>query len=279
MNKLKPYNFSVIFLIIISFLITQIISILGAQKIRNLIGMNILTPQRNGFDFWQMIIVFFVGTIIFLSFLRLSKSRILFEILFSLAVFFGVWLILGTFFAEDYAVIFASLIILLRYFYPTPFTQNLSIILGIAGLSLSIGLVLSANEVLIVLVLLSFYDIIAVFITKHMVKMFKGLLERGVIVALIIPFEYKNILKNLKEIKPKDKFMFLGTGDLALPTVFVVSAYLENWVLALGAILGSLVGVYLTQTIFFIGRKRPIPALPPIATCTIIGYAIALLLN
>lgn len=279
MNQLRPHNFNILLFTITSFLLVEGLGILGAHKAMQLIkSQAVEISQKNGFEFWQMIIIFFVGTLIFFSFLRLSRGRILFEILFILAVFFGVWLILGTFLPEGVAIILASLTILSRYLYPSPLTQNLAIILGISGLAVGIGLALSVKAVLILLVLLSFYDIIAVFVTKHMVKMFKGLLEKGIIMALMIPFDIKDLFKKFKKIKPKDKFMFLGTGDLALPAVFVVSSFGEGWITTIGAVLGSLVGLYATQTIFFIGRKKPIPALPPIATGTILGYLIGIII-
>lgn len=263
----------------VAFLITEGLGILGARKAYQFVGAQMIeASQRTGFEFWQMIIVFFIGTLIFLSFLKMSRGRIIFDILFSFAVFFGVWLVFGAFLPEGAAILIAAAVILVRYFYPSPVTQNLAIVLGIAGLSIGIGLALSLKEVLIILVLLSFYDIIAVFITKHMVKMFKGLLEKGVIMALIIPFDLKDLFKNFKKIQMKGKFMFLGTGDLALPAVFIVAALPHGWVPTIGAIVGSLSGLYFLQTKFVMARKRPLPALPPIATGTILGYLVGILL-
>ncbi|MEA3272132.1 MAG: presenilin family intramembrane aspartyl protease [Patescibacteria group bacterium] len=279
MKQLRPFNINILLFTVVCFLITQGLGILGAQRAYQFAGSQMTEiAQRSGFEFWQMIIIFFVGTLIFLSFLKMSRGKIFFDILFSFAVFFGVWLIVEVFLPKDVAILIAATVIFVRYFYPTPFTQNLAIILGIAGLSVGIGLVLSVKEVLIILVLLSFYDIIAVFVTKHMVKMFRGLLERGVIMALMIPFDVKDLFLKFKKIKPKDKFMFLGTGDLALPTVFIVAILPYGWLPTIGAVIGSLVGLYITQTIFLTGRKRPIPALPPIATGTILGYLVGMVI-
>ncbi|NQU83878.1 MAG: hypothetical protein HQ536_04155 [Parcubacteria group bacterium] len=301
MKQLQPFNFSITIFTFAAFLITEGLAIFGATRMRQLFESGVMeAPQRAGFDFFQMIMVFFVGTFVLLAFLRMSRGKVFFDVLFSLAVFFGVWVIFGTFLPNSLAILFASAILLLRYFYPSPFTQNLAIILGIAGLSIGLGMALSVMEVLILLVVLSFYDIIAVFVTKHMVRMFKGLLKRGVIMALMIPFEAGDLFiplrattRRVEKLKSKFarhrksssrvsaggyKFMFLGTGDLALPTVFIISALPQGWAPTIGAVVGSLIGLYLTQTIFFTGRKKPIPALPPIATGTILGYAIGLLL-
>ena len=120
---------------------------------------------------------------------------------------------------------------------------------------------------IVLLAVFSVYDIIAVYKTKHMVKMARDMMEAGAIFGLIIATK-----------KPKD-FMILGSGDILLPLILsaTVAAYS-----ILGAVIISLfaaAGLFVTHLLFSNQKRRkPMAALPPIATLSIIGYLVFLLI-
>ena len=66
--------------------------------------------------------------------------------------------------------------------------HNAGIILGIAGIGSLLGLAISPGTAVIIMIILSFYDIVAVYTTKHMVKMAKVMMESGAIFGFIIFF-------------------------------------------------------------------------------------------
>lgn len=228
-----------------------------------------------GLTLAEFIIIFFFATALLLLLIRFLKGRFFFEFIFSLAIFGGLWFLAILVLPLDLAVIVASGLTLARIFIPLVFVQNFVMIFGIAGVASAIGAPTPWQTILAILLILSIYDIIAVYETKHMVTMFKGLLERGVIFALILPERFRLQFSHLREVKPGEGFFFLGTGDLALPTMFVVSAFVADSILGVGAALGSIAGLVLTDLIFAWGRRRPMPALPPIALGTIVGFTLA----
>ena len=162
---------------------------------------------------------------------------------------------------------------------PRIWIHNLAIILGLAGISATIGLDLLPLGVVVILIILSIYDYIAVYRTKTMVKMFKGLLARGVIFSIIIPEHVKNWFVETRKVKPKEGFMFLGTGDIALPMIFAASALKESIISSMAIIIGALIGLMMIHVLFRLQKRRePMPALPPIAFFSILGYLISLFL-
>jgi presenilin-like A22 family membrane protease len=157
---------------------------------------------------------------------------------------------------------------------PIVLNQNLLIIFSLAGIGASLGLGLKPEAVILILIILSIYDFIAVYKTKHMVKIAKDMIEAGTILGLVFPFEPLGFLKSTKEIKPGEgKFLVLGGGDVAFPLIFSVSllkfGILKPFIVALF----SLLGLFANFLIFIFQKERKaIPALPLISLFSIIGY-------
>lgn len=97
--------------------------------------------------------------------------------------------------------------------------------------------------------------------------------------GLIIPQKISDFLENPKEVKLKEKFVILGGGDVIFPLIFSVSMLSQGIISVLIVAFFSLLGLVASFAIFILQKKRqPIPALPPIALLSIIGYIITLLI-
>jgi presenilin-like A22 family membrane protease len=143
--------------------------------------------------------------------------------------------------------------------------MNGILILTMGGISGYLGASLGIVPSLLLLLLLSAYDIIAVFGTKHMVTLAKG--AKGKIPMLSVPL--------------KERFLGIGTGDLALPSVFTVSIlreYSQNLPLVMITVLGGLIG--LISLFFYILKREKVtlPALPPITIGLVIGFLVGLVM-
>ncbi len=228
-------------------------------------------------DLFQFLVAFFIATSLMLFFLKLYKGKFLFEFFFAGAVVFGAQGPLGILFTKFEAFLIAIAVVILRFVYPRIWTQNMAIILGIAGISASLGMSIKPLMVLFILILLSIYDIIAVYKTRHMIKLFKGMAKKGAVLALIIPKNFSKWLNKFEIIRSENKneFIFLGTGDLALPLLFAVSAFSLGIQFSLAIIFGAIVGFIADHLIFVTQKeKKPIPALPAVAFFSIMGYFI-----
>lgn len=244
---------------------------------------NEMPPYKTAeIDIFQFLVSFIIATVLMLVFLKFFKGKALFEIFFSGAIIFGAQGPFGLLFGKFEAFIISIGIVILRFMYPRIWTQNLAIIIGIAGISASLGMSVEPLMAAILLVILSVYDIIAVYKTRHMVTLFKGMVERGAILALVVPGNLRTWLEKFSVIKRgnQDNFIFLGTGDLALPIFFAVSALSSGDIFFFSVISGASVGFLADHLYFTMQReKKPIPALPFIAAFSIIGYLTTFILS
>lgn len=272
---MKLLRLSIVFQTILALFLTEAIAIASLFFFRPEMALTVAMP---GLTVGQFVIGLLVATAFLFLLMKFFHGRFIFELIFSLALFGGIWFLASLFFPGQAAILAASLLTLARFFVPYVLAQNVVMILGLSGVAVALGAATAWPSLLWVLVILSIYDIIAVYETKHMVTMFRGLVERGVIFALILPERWRGLFTHVRNVKPEEGFFFLGSGDLALPAIFVVSAFVSQPALGIGAAIGSLIGLFFTDLIFIWGRKRPMPALPPIALGTIVGFFAAMLL-
>lgn len=275
--KKTDISIAILFQGIFYFVLSFILIILSARFV---LKQAFIYVPSEPFSLWLFLIAFAFVTAALVFLLRRVRTRLPFEAFFTFAIFAGIWFLADIWLSQGLAIIAALTITLLKFIYPRIWWQNLIIVLGICGIVVSLGLSISWITAVVILVFLSFYDIIAVYFTRHMVTMFKGLLKRGVIFALILPAHLKSQFLPLKEVKPGEDFMLLGTGDLALPAILVSSLVRESLGQAIFAAAGAVLGFAIMNIIFSKQKARkPMPALPPIAAGTSLGFLIALFLG
>ena len=190
-----------------------------------------------------------------------------------MAVFWGGALLLSAWISDAPSLFLMGFLILWWWKWPSILIQDICVILGIAGVGSVLGLALTPELVIIFLIIFSIYDFIAVYKTKHMVQMAKEMIKSKAILALVVPSNISGFKEGLGQIQSGGKSLVLGGGDIVFPLLFSVSlissGILNSVVVALFSLIGLLMGF-----LFFISQKRlqPIPALPPIALFSIIGY-------
>ena len=262
---------------VILFGVTLLLGVFSAYNYTPFIEKTILEPPSYSWDSIIIFLAFFVVlSLVLLRFKRLSGIFLKFFLL--LVVFSGSQIILGSIISSPWDLFLALLIAFIFLSVHNVLAHNLSIMLGIAGVSSLLGVTISPQYAVILLVALSFYDIIAVYWTKHMVYLAKGMVESGAIFGFIIPFDIKDLFYHKQEARQQlgDKFMILGSGDIGLPLILASSVAVVSIGQALVVSLFALGGLFLTHVIFVNQKNRkPMAALPPIATITIIGYLIS----
>jgi presenilin-like A22 family membrane protease len=147
--------------------------------------------------------------------------------------------------------------------------RNISSTIAVAGVGALIGVSFGILPVVVFIILLSVYDLIAVFKTKHMVTLAKGVTQKNLAFTFALP--------------TKEHTFELGTGDMVIPLTFAVSVLnatkvslpLEMRLIPAAVILiASLAG--LIWTINFSAKKigRALPALPPQTVLMVLAYAL-----
>ena len=283
-NKEKETSFpekprGILFWEVFLFALTFVLGISTAYRI------NIIAPvpkiEITPSFFSQFFISVAFGLAIILLIIKFVKSgfkkRVLLKAIFLLAfslgslIFFEVWL------GEPIALIFVLFLVFLWIKMPNIFTHDLLMISGMAGLGSYLGLGLTPEVVAILLVIFSVYDIIAVYKTKHMVKMAKEMMEAGALPGLFLPSKISELNTPLEKTSLGGKFLILGGGDIVFPLLFSVSALQDGIIQSIIIAFFSLLGLLASFWLFFRQKeRRAIPALPPIALFSIIGYLITL---
>ena len=264
------------------FCLTLGLGIAAAVQIGEVLKIQkIAIPQ---ISFWRFIISFLLVTLfifLLIRFLKFKRGKgVIFKTLFTLAVFWGGLLLLEAFLFEPIPLILISLLIFWWWKSPSILNQDVLIIFGIAGVGSTLGLALQPLMVIALLIIFSIYDFIAVYKTKHMIKMAKEMIESKAILALVVPSDLLGFQESLEEIRPGGKFLILGGGDIVFPLLFSASliptGITNSIIVAIFALIGLFAGFY-----FFVKQKvrQPIPALPPIAFFSIIGFLITRLIQ
>ncbi len=206
-----------------------------------------------------------------------------FKLFLVLIVFSGTSIIAGAIFSQPWDILATLLITASFLFVRNVLVHNIGIILAVAGIGSLLGLAISPATVVVIMIILSLYDIVAVYVTKHMIKMAKTMMESGAIFGFIIPSQVGGFFYHKKEAQVQagagGRFMILGSGDIGLPVVLASSVVKYSLTGAIIVAVFSLAGLFITHLIFVNQKERkPMAALPPIATMSVIGYLATLLL-
>ncbi len=240
----------------------------------------IVIPQVS---FWQLLSQFTLATLFIFLIVQLIKrkhqKKIIFKSLFILAVFAGGSLILSVWFSDIASFLLMGFLLFWWWRWPSVFIQDVCVILSIAGAGSILGLTISPETAIFFLVIFSIYDIIAVYKTKHMVKMAREMIESEAILGLVVPSNIVDFKSSLSEIKPGGKFLILGGGDVVLPLFLCSSIISSGQSQPLIVAVFSLIGAFFSFLFFvFQGNRQPIPALPPIAFFSIVGFLLTRIL-
>ncbi len=164
-------------------------------------------------------------------------------------------------------------------------------VLVAAGAAAIFGISLGVIPVLVLLVALAVYDAIAVYKTKHMLALADSVMELRLPVLLVMPkhvgYRFRDEVARFKEADETDGeskgdrgALFMGLGDLVMPTILVVSALHfggADWGTGpgVGAAVGTMVGFGLLMLTVLKGK--PQAGLPLLNGGSIVGFLVGLL--
>jgi presenilin-like A22 family membrane protease len=211
----------------------------------------------------QMFLYIIAMTAVLLLLIK-YKLDIFIKILMAIAALSGLTITFQSFVGRTFAIIPALVLFALNLKIGNLLLRNTTLVLVISGIGAYLGANLGVIPCLIFLILLSVYDVIAVFGTKHMIT----LADEG---KGRFPFMFTIPLGKGE--------MEIGTGDFVIPLMFSVSLLADyNIKFALISAFGGLIGAL---ALFFYALRtehQALPALPPIAAGLIIGFGIALMI-
>jgi len=265
--------------VLVPFGLTQALGVYAAFKF--LPQVIFVEPAGLGsFSLADLIILVAIIVIFFAVAVRFKRVGTAFYRFFlTILIFSGTQAIFGIWFPPLVSTVWAIGLTALFWVFQNILTHNIAMILTIAGIGSVLGLSLLPLTVIYVLVAFSFYDIIAVYKTGHMVKMAQAMIQSRAIFGFIVPEAGQSVRGHVSKVAPGEGFMILGSGDVIFP--LLLSASLVRISILAAVIVGvfSVLGLFLMHLIFINQKtRRPMAALPPIALMSIIGYVVASLI-
>ena len=266
-----------------------------------------------------VLIAIAIGTGLVLVIVKFGRTN-LWRIWFFLAVWMALSVSLGAlitgkiFIAYDIAIALALILASWKLLRPNIIIHNLTEILMYAGIGLIIVPLFDVKWAVILLIIISVYDMYAVWKSKHMVKMAQFQSQSNVFAGLMIPYNQKNNKIKLSTMmvnenstpKPKGpkiragktstKNAILGGGDIAFPLIFIGSvmnglilkfhsAYPQlalNTIKAVAFLQSSIIIVTATIALLllfiFAKKGKFYPAMPFLTAGCLVGWVITLLL-
>jgi len=295
--KLKVGELAVIGGIALFLLLVQVISLLLVQPLTGYDLRAFGDPESvwNPIYYVALLIVFTGALLVIIKY----NMRWLIQLIMGVAilstlvyVLFGLAVLmvptLDPLIAVGASAIVSVLLTALLVLYPEWFIIDSVGVLVASGASALFGVSLAIVPTLILLVLLAVYDYVAVYKTKHMIKLAEGVMDLKMPIMFVMPRRWGYSFVRAKGL-PKEggerEAYFMGLGDAVMPTMLAVSAnaFLNvprilgfvN-VPALGSLAGTLVS-YVALMYIVVELKKPQAGLPFLCTGSIVGFLLGCL--
>lgn len=281
-------KFSLFVRVLSLFLLTQILGVWLAVKL--LPQLSAAVTDISEFTAGDLIYIVGFAAVFFFAVYRFPRfSAVFYKIVLSIIIFSASQTVLSiglarlNFASQNFsglaptpALAGGLAVLALFWLYRAVWVQDLVMLLTLAGIGAVFGLALTPLTVVIILAILSFYDIIAVYKTGHMVKLAETMVRARAIFGFVIPVKPGGFRENMTRVQPGEEFMILGSGDVVLPLLLAASLVRVSVGQAAIVIIFACIGLLVTNLLFTNQKiRRPMAALPPIAAMSIIGYLIA----
>ncbi|MEM4318328.1 MAG: presenilin family intramembrane aspartyl protease [Candidatus Pacearchaeota archaeon] len=259
---------------------------------------------RSGFDVFQLVASFLIAiviaTVVFIILMNVGVIRFM-RAWFFLIVVIGLFISFSLLFINfvfvkikigDYyfsiAEIIALILAIALAYYKTYkrdiIIHNITEIFVYPGIVILFLPLVNIIVVVVLLLLISIYDFIAVFKTKHMQKMAKFMIKDvRTFSGIMLPYLSREELKKIKRIDRRGKGMkvkvslaVLGGGDIAFPMLLSSTALLSYGIISsIFIIVFAVISLFL---LLLLGEKgKAYPALPPLAIGSLFGLLLSLI--
>ena len=185
------HKLPIILIILTLFLATQIIGLFITQEYltQAQLPLGIERPEFETTGSYFSLLVGLVIVIALALFIIKVGAMKIWRIWFFLASAYLLTIAFGAFFAGTYALIIALLFTTIRFIRPSVIIHNFSELFVYSGIAAIFVPIMSFLAVSILLIVISIYDMIAVWKTKHMIKIAEFQAQSKMFAGLFIPYK------------------------------------------------------------------------------------------
>jgi len=259
------HKIGVTFILVTLFLVAQFIGLAVVNNYNNkALPLGIERPVvEENVSYLPLLIAIIIATGIALLLINLGAQKI-WKIWFFVASLYLLTISFGAFLPEVTAGLIALILVLWRTFRLSIISHNIVELFVYAGIPAIFSPILGVTSAIVLILVIAVYDMIAVWKTKHMVKLAKFQTESKVFAGLLIPYN-----------KGK-KAAILGGGDIGFPMMFSGVMLLKfGWIPAIITTITTTIA--LTLLLILSKKNKFYPAMPFIGAGSLIGYAVSVL--
>ena len=259
------HNLQVTLILIGLYLLAQYLGLfVTSVYLEESLPFNIERPQLDEkYSFLQIFITILIVTFLVMFIVKFEVG-IVWKILFFISIWYTVMLSLSSFLIPNLALVLGLVAGYFKIFQKNIVINNLIELFVYGGLAAIFVPVLTLTSIFFLLILISIYDMIAVWKTKHMVKMAEFQTKQGIFPGFMIPYS-------------KNRVAILGGGDVGFPLIFTGVVYSLYGVYALVVPLTVTISLFF---LFYFGEKsKYYPAMPFLSIGCFVGYGLVRFLS
>lgn len=234
-------------------------------------------------SYTYIFIALLIGTALALILIKFRAVRA-WKVWFFLAIALCLTISIAAVLPQIIAIILAVFLALWKIFRPNVLVHNFTEVLIYGGIAAIFVPILNLWSVSILFILIAIYDAIAVWHSKHMVKMAKFQSKANVFAGVLLPYAGGKLAGHKFPAKGKGEEMriaVLGGGDIAFPLLFAGAAVkwlLPTYPLHIALLLSLIISVCATialgALLFLAKPKKFYPAMPFIAAGCFVGLGL-----
>ncbi len=235
-------------------------------------------------SFIMVMVGILLGTVILLVFIKFQMLN-LWKYWFFAAVMMGLSIAFASVLPSWMAIVLGVGLAAWKVFRPNIIVYNLGELFVYGGLAAIFVPVLNLFSATVMLLLISVYDMYAVWKSKHMITLAKSMNKEKVFAGLLIPYTLKGIvmkkedgLTEKNKLHKKVQMAILGGGDIGFPLMFAGAA-----MKSVGLAWSLVIPLFTAMALFLLllnGKpKRFYPAMPFLTIGCLVGYGVVWILK
>ncbi len=233
-------------------------------------------------------IAILLGTLLIFLLMRFKKMT-WWKVWYLLAVIMTLAIAFGAFIKQTYIPLILALILgVWKVFKPTVIVHNITEVFVYGGLAaIFVGVVRYVWVAFLLLAVISVYDMIAVWKSKHMIKLAKAQTKQKIFAGLSIPYKIAKEAKSAKgAVKKRVNIAILGGGDIGFPLIFagvVMMNLMFKESILISFLKTLIIPLFVSIALFILfikGEKNKFyPAMPFLTMGCVVGYLVIWLVN
>lgn len=216
---------------------------------------------------WQYALLAVIGMTIVLGFFKRFRSRVLWEVLFTVTLFLGVWFAALLVLPIEWALASAAALTLGSIFFRRVWLHDLFYLVGAAGVAINFAGWLSSEFLVAGLVAFTVYDMVAGPPGGPIESLAATLVRKGIVPGLVVPSRARDAVMTV-DAALRSQAALIGAGDLILPLTLVAKAAFRGSEPAAIVLAGLLIGALLLART----SDHPRAALPALASGAAIPF-------